>query len=214
MHPNCTYSQTVTWNLPMNELRLNYICSQITVSGFPLMNCIKNVHYSDVAWILWRPRWLSVQQLVPTNTKIPHYWPLWMTSTGDWWIPLTKGKWRGKVFHAMTSSVGTVFQVKWSVIGTFLSAAGWPMFACLIVFHTLYTVGQIVTNLWLSAWTTDALTNSTYQAPSQTHFRLGIYGALGFGQGIVFSWKNMLGFCQNPNIFFQENLNDSNCVEV
>ena len=30
-------------------------------------------------------------------------WPLWGESTGDRWIPLTKGQWRGKCFHPMTS---------------------------------------------------------------------------------------------------------------
>jgi len=72
--------------------------------------------------------------------------------------------------------------VKWSVIGSFISAAGWPWFFCLVAFHTLYTVGQVITNLWLSAWTTDSNSTTTYMDPAQTDYRLSVYGGLGFGQ--------------------------------
>ena len=40
------------------------------------------------------------------NIKDPHHWPLWRESTGDQWIPLTKGQSHGKCFHLMTSSWG------------------------------------------------------------------------------------------------------------
>ena len=36
--------------------------------------------------------------------QIPHHWPLWGKFTGNLWIPHTKGQWRGKPFHLMTSS--------------------------------------------------------------------------------------------------------------
>ena len=38
------------------------------------------------------------------NIKSPRHWPLWGESIGDRWISLTKGQWRGKYFHLMTSS--------------------------------------------------------------------------------------------------------------
>ena len=38
------------------------------------------------------------------NIKAPRHWPLWGEFTGDRWIPLTKGQWRWKCFHLMTSS--------------------------------------------------------------------------------------------------------------
>ena len=38
------------------------------------------------------------------NIKAPSHWPLWGEFTGDRWIPRTKGQWRGKCFHLMTSS--------------------------------------------------------------------------------------------------------------
>ena len=38
------------------------------------------------------------------NIEGPRHWPLWGEFTGDRWIPRTKGQWRGKCFHLMTSS--------------------------------------------------------------------------------------------------------------
>ena len=45
-----------------------------------------------------------VQAQIKENKKVPRHWPLWGESTCDRWIPLTKGQWRGKCFHLMTSS--------------------------------------------------------------------------------------------------------------
>ena len=40
-----------------------------------------------------------------TSKLPPSHWPLWGESTGeDQWIPFTKGQWRGKCFHRVTSS--------------------------------------------------------------------------------------------------------------
>ena len=49
-----------------------------------------------------------VQASIIENIKAPRHWPLWGISTGDRWIPLTKGQQRGKCFHLMTSSSGYV----------------------------------------------------------------------------------------------------------
>ena len=32
-----------------------------------------------------------VQAQIKENIEAPRHWPLWGESTGDWWIPLTKG---------------------------------------------------------------------------------------------------------------------------
>ena len=42
--------------------------------------------------------------LLKENIKTPRHRPLWWESTGHQWIPLTKGEWRQKCFHLMTSS--------------------------------------------------------------------------------------------------------------
>ena len=45
-----------------------------------------------------------VQVWIKENIKAPRHRPLWGESTGDRWIPLTKGQQRGKCFLLMTSS--------------------------------------------------------------------------------------------------------------
>ena len=45
-----------------------------------------------------------VQVQMKENAKASHYWLLWGEFTGDRWILRTKGHWRGKIFHWMTSS--------------------------------------------------------------------------------------------------------------
>ena len=64
----------------------------------------------------WRLKWpasrLFIQpfvQQIKENTKAPLHWPLWGEFTGHRWIPRTKGQYRGKCFHLMTSSCITSF---------------------------------------------------------------------------------------------------------
>ena len=45
-----------------------------------------------------------IQAQIKENIKAQCHWPLWGEFTGDRWIPRTKGQWRGKCFHLMTSS--------------------------------------------------------------------------------------------------------------
>ena len=45
-----------------------------------------------------------VQVLIKEYIKASRHCPLWGESTGDRWIPRTKGQLRGKYFHFMTSS--------------------------------------------------------------------------------------------------------------
>ena len=51
------------------------------------------------------------QTQIKENVKAPSHWPVRGESTGDRWIPLTKGQWRGKCFHLMTSSWGVCSRV-------------------------------------------------------------------------------------------------------
>ena len=48
---------------------------------------------------------------IKENIKAPRHWPLWGEFTCDRWIPGTKGQWRGKCFHLMTSSLNIL--VNW-----------------------------------------------------------------------------------------------------
>ena len=45
-----------------------------------------------------------IQAQIKENLQAPCHWPLWGEFTGDRWISRTKGQWRGKCFHLMTSS--------------------------------------------------------------------------------------------------------------
>ena len=47
---------------------------------------------------------------IEENIKALRHWPLWGKSTGDQWIPITKGQWRGKCFHLMKSSCDSASQ--------------------------------------------------------------------------------------------------------
>ena len=53
------------------------------------------------SWVFTQP---FVQAQIKEKIKAPRQWPLWGEFTGDRWIPRTKGQWRGKCFHFMTSS--------------------------------------------------------------------------------------------------------------
>ena len=69
------------------------------------------MHYSDVTMstIASQITGISmfVQQFVLAHVqeyiKAPQHWPLWRESTNNRWNPLTKGLWRGKCFHLITS---------------------------------------------------------------------------------------------------------------
>ena len=48
---------------------------------------------------------------IKENIKAPRHWPLSGEFTGDRWIPRTKGQWRGKCSHLMTSSRTALFSM-------------------------------------------------------------------------------------------------------
>ena len=90
------------------------------------IQCLAPRHYLNQYWLIikgilitvtsWWPGWrlkspasrLFTQSFIQTqikeNIKATRHWPLCWEFTGDRWIPCTKGQWRGKCFHLMTSS--------------------------------------------------------------------------------------------------------------
>jgi hypothetical protein len=79
--------------------------------------------------------------------------------------------------------------VKWSVYLAYTKAIGG--FVTLLIFSvfTLYQVGGIINNIWLSEWTDDpylkntSLANTTeYQDTNNMY--LGVYAAIGVAQGM------------------------------
>ena len=92
--------------LPRSMTSLNTIITH--QSSIPSLNFITVTS--------WRTRWRVrstatllfaqpfVQAQIKENIKAPRHRHLWGESTGDRWIPLTKGQLRGKCFYLMTSS--------------------------------------------------------------------------------------------------------------
>ena len=61
----------------------------------------------------------TVHSQIKGNIKAPRHWPLCGEFTGDRWIPHTNGQRRGKCFHLMTSSCGSIYaSVNWLIIAS------------------------------------------------------------------------------------------------
>ena len=98
--------QTTTW--------LHYVEYRYTdhIHNWYIRRYTGNAHYSDV---IMGPMVSQITNLMIVNSiaylgadqrniKVPSHWPLWGHFTGHRWIPHTKGHWRWKCFHLMTSS--------------------------------------------------------------------------------------------------------------
>uniref|UniRef100_A0AAX7T614 ATP-binding cassette, sub-family C (CFTR/MRP), member 3 n=1 Tax=Astatotilapia calliptera TaxID=8154 RepID=A0AAX7T614_ASTCA len=72
--------------------------------------------------------------------------------------------------------------VKGKVYLEYVKAVG-PLLSVVICFlYGCQSAASIGTNIWLSEWTNDAVTNSTAE---NVQMRVGVYAALGFAQGIL-----------------------------
>ena len=69
---------------------------------------VRHRHYSDIMRAISPGYRLFAQPFVQAqikeNIKALRHWPLWGESTGDRWIPFTKGQLRWKCFHLIASS--------------------------------------------------------------------------------------------------------------
>ncbi|XP_071985544.1 ATP-binding cassette sub-family C member 2-like [Engystomops pustulosus] len=76
-------------------------------------------------------------------------------------------------------------KVKFSLYLKYLRAMGWGYSSWILVTYVLQYVAFVGQNIWLSAWTSDAVEyfNQTYPA-SQRDMRVGVYGALGVAQAV------------------------------
>ena len=82
-----SYPYSLDWSLHTLQRRHN---QRDDVSDPQRLDCLLN-------------RLLQIKE----NINVPRHWPLWGEFTGDRWIPLIKGQWRGKCFHLLTSSYST-----------------------------------------------------------------------------------------------------------
>ena len=74
------------------------------------------LHYSDAMMSAMASQIIGVSIFysivysgIKENIKAPRHWPFSGEFTGDRWIPRTKGQYRGKCFHFMTSPCNIAF---------------------------------------------------------------------------------------------------------
>ena len=74
-------------------------------------------------------------------------------------------------------------QINPKVLKSYIEAGGTGIMAIVCVSEVLFIIMQIMTNLWLSQWSEDVLTNDTQANRDQSTFRVSVYGYFGIGQG-------------------------------
>ena len=97
------YLLLLLWTVQLRMNTINCLIKYSLNSGI--------FHYNDVIWAQWRLESPAsriftqpfIQAQIKENIKPPRHWSLWGEFTGHRWIPRTKGQWRGKCFHLMTS---------------------------------------------------------------------------------------------------------------
>ncbi|XP_058792373.1 multidrug resistance-associated protein 1 isoform X4 [Phymastichus coffea] len=76
--------------------------------------------------------------------------------------------------------------VKWKVYSHYLKSIGWFLALSTIIMNAVFQSFSIGSNMWLSEWSDDkSLHNKSTYDPSKQKIYLGIYGALGLGQGLA-----------------------------
>ncbi|XP_024869920.1 multidrug resistance-associated protein 1 isoform X5 [Temnothorax curvispinosus] len=75
--------------------------------------------------------------------------------------------------------------VKWKVYSHYLKSIGWFLSISTIVMNAVFQSFSIGSSVWLSVWSNDnSVRNDTIDTAKRDMY-LGVYGALGFGQGVT-----------------------------
>ena len=93
-----SYDATITYPIDQNSYLNNHkFCWKIT-SHIPSQN-IKNAIWNiyTQAFITVTSQWVRGVSITSASIKAPRHWTLWGESTGDLWIPLTKGQYAKNV---------------------------------------------------------------------------------------------------------------------
>ena len=82
-----------------------------------------------------------VQAQIKENITALRHWPLWGETIGDRWIPLTKGQWRRKCFHLMTSSWAFILLRFYVTLfsSRYCCLYFWLLYICLCMHLIVYT---------------------------------------------------------------------------
>lgn len=83
-------------------------------------------------------------------------------------------------------------KVKWKVYSHYFKSIGWFLSISTIVMNAVFQSFSIGSSVWLSVWANDnqAMGNETLDTAKRDMY-LGVYGALGFGQG-TFSYHTLI----------------------
>lgn len=78
-----------------------------------------------------------------------------------------------------------MFQVKWNVYLHYLKSIGLPLSIAAILLNIAFQAFAIGSNIWLSVWSDDkeATNSNGTQVVGKRDLYLGVYAALGLGQG-------------------------------
>ena len=76
-----------------------------------------------------------------------------------------------------------ILQINPKVLKAYIDAGGIFITVLVCLSELLFIVSQILTNVWLSEWSEDVLTNDTKVNQDQSKYRVSIYGYMGIGQG-------------------------------
>ena len=101
------------WESILHVQILHGLASVLSIwNKYPVVTRRHVIHYSDVIMYAMSSQIIGVSNVWSTTfsgthkrkIKAPPHWPFSGETTGDRWIPHTKGQWRWKYFHLMTSS--------------------------------------------------------------------------------------------------------------
>lgn len=102
----------------------------------------------------------------------------------------------GKLIEEEKAQTGGV---KWEVYSHYIKSIGIKLAAATIILNFAFQAFQIGSNLWLTKWSSDKeVANNT----SKRDMYLGVYGALGFGQGKFSSSRHIFEHSTTSNISF------------
>lgn len=92
----------------------------------------------------------------------------------------------GKLIEEEKAQTGGV---KWEVYKHYIKSIGIKLAAATIILNFAFQAFQIGSNLWLTKWSNDREVENNH---GKRDMYLGVYGALGFGQGKLSSLRNIL----------------------
>ncbi|CAN7994942.1 unnamed protein product, partial [Ixodes hexagonus] len=96
-----------------------------------------------------------------------------------------KGASEGEPTKLVQAEVAETGQVKWRVYFAYFGAIGAAWLVPIVVMNLASQAFSLASNLWLTAWSNDPAMPDGSQDIGKRDLRLGVYGALGLGQGLT-----------------------------